>query len=46
MSWFIRISLVFAVLIIVTGVVLLAMIDLQPPTQRIEKVIPNERFQR
>ena len=46
MSLLLRIVLVLAALIIVGGVVLLATIDLQPPTQRIEKTIPNERFQR
>jgi hypothetical protein len=46
MSWFLRIGLIFAALIAVTGIVLLATVDLQPPTQRIEKIIPNDRFQR
>jgi hypothetical protein len=46
MSLLLRIVLVLAALIIVGGVVLLATIDVQPPTQRIEKTIPNERFQR
>lgn len=46
MSWFLRIGLAFAVLIVITGIVLLATVDLQPPTQRIEKIIPNDRFQR
>ena len=40
------IGLMFAALIVVTGIVLLATVDLQPPTQRIEKIIPNDRFQR
>jgi hypothetical protein len=46
MSLLLRIVLVLAALIIVGGVVLLATIDVRPPTQRIEKTIPNERFQR
>ena len=46
MSWLVRIGLMLAALIVVTGVVLLATVDLQPPTQRIEKIIPNDRFQR
>ncbi len=46
MSWVIRIGLILVALIVVTGIVLLATIDLQPPTQRIEKIIPNDRFQR
>jgi uncharacterized membrane protein len=46
MSWFLRIGLMFAALIVITGIVLLATVDLQPPTQRIEKIIPNDRFQR
>ena len=40
------IGLMFAALIVITGIVLLATVDLQPPTQRIEKIIPNDRFQR
>jgi hypothetical protein len=39
-------SLIVAVLIILAGVALLATVDLTPPTQHIEKTIPNERFQR
>jgi hypothetical protein len=46
MSWFLRIGLIFVALIAVTGAVLLITVDLQPPTQRIEKIIPIERFQR
>lgn len=46
MSWLLRIGLIIAALIVVTGIVLLATVDLQPPTQRIEKTIPNDRFQR
>jgi hypothetical protein len=46
MSWLLRIALVLTALIIVGGVVLLATVDLQPPTQRIEKTIPNDRFRR
>jgi hypothetical protein len=46
MSTLLRIALILAALIIVGGVVLLATVDLQPPTQRIEKTIPNDRFQR
>ncbi|MGZ9021471.1 MAG: hypothetical protein ACXW3S_16300 [Rhodoplanes sp.] len=46
MSWLVRIGLMLAALIVVVGVVLLATVDLQPPTQRIEKTIPNDRFQR
>lgn len=46
MSTLLRLSLIIAVLIIVGGIALLAMVDLQPPTQRIERTIPNERFQR
>jgi len=46
MSTLLRIALVLAALIIVGGVVLLATLDLQPPTQRIEKEIPNDRLQR
>jgi hypothetical protein len=41
-----RIVAALAVLIVVAGIVLLATMDLQPPTQRIEKTIPNDRFQR
>ena len=46
MSWLVRIGLMLAALIVVAGVVLLATVDLQPPTQRIEKTIPNDRLQR
>ena len=46
MSWLVRIGLMLAALIVVAGVVLLATADPQPPTQRIEKTIPNDRFQR
>jgi hypothetical protein len=46
MVLFLRIVLVLGVLIIIGGFVLLATMDLQPPTQRIEKLIPNDRFQR
>lgn len=46
MSTLLRIVLILAALIIVGGVVLLATLDLQPPTQRIEKTIPNDRFLR
>jgi hypothetical protein len=46
MSMLLRIVLILAALIIVGGVVLLATVDLQPPTQHIEKTIPNDRFQR
>jgi hypothetical protein len=41
-----RILLVLFALIVVGGAVLLATVDLQPPTQHIEKTIPNDRFQR
>ena len=41
-----RIVVVVGVLILIGGFVLLATMDLQPPTQRIEKSIPNDRFQR
>jgi hypothetical protein len=41
-----RIVVVLGLLILIGGVVLLATMDLQPPTQRIEKSIPNDRFQR
>ncbi len=41
-----RIVIVVGVLILIGGFVLLATTDLQPPTQRIEKSIPNDRFQR
>jgi hypothetical protein len=41
-----RIVLVIIVLIVVVGVVLLTTVDLQPPTQRIEKTIPLDRFGR
>ena len=41
-----RIVIVVGVLILIGGFVLLATMDLQPPTQRIEKSIPNDRFQR
>jgi len=41
-----RIVIVLAVLIVVGGIVLLATVDLQPPTQRIEKIIPNDRLPR
>lgn len=43
---FLRIVVVLGLLIIVGGFVLLGTMDLQPPTQRIEKLIPNDRFQR
>ena len=46
MSWLVRIGLMLAALIVVAGVVLLATVDLQPPIQRIEKIIPNDRLQR
>jgi hypothetical protein len=46
MPWVLRIGLIFVALIAVTVTVLLVTVDLQPPTQRIEKIIPNERFQR
>jgi hypothetical protein len=46
MSMLLRILLVLFALIIVGGVVLLATVDLQPPTQHIEKTLPNDRFQR
>lgn len=46
MSWLLRIGLIIAALVVVTGLVLLSTADLQPPTQRIEKTIPNDRFQR
>lgn len=46
MSWLLRIGLILAALIVVTGIVLLLTADPQPPTQRIEKTIPNDRFQR
>lgn len=46
MGSFLRIILVLGLLIIVGGFVLLATMDLQPPTQRIEKPIPNDRLQR
>jgi hypothetical protein len=40
-----RIVLAVVLLVLIVGVVLLATVDLQPPMQRIEKTIPNERFQ-
>lgn len=46
MNWPLRIILVIVVLIIVGGVLLLTMVDLQPPTQHIEKTIPLDRFGR
>jgi hypothetical protein len=45
MSLLLRIGLILTALIVVSGIVLLSTIDLQPPTQRIEKTIPNDRFQ-
>jgi hypothetical protein len=41
-----RIVVALVLLLVVTGVVLLVAVDLQPPTERIEKIIPNDRFQR
>ena len=41
-----RVVIILGLLIVVGGFVLLATMDLQPPTQRIEKTIPNDRFQR
>lgn len=41
-----RIVVVVGVLLLIGGFVLLGTMDLQPPTQRIEKSIPNDRFQR
>ena len=46
MNWPLRIVLVIVVLIVAGGIVLLTTVDLQPPTQRIEKVIPLDRFGR
>lgn len=43
---FLRIAAVVALLIIVGGIVALATMHIEPPTQRIEKTIPNDRFQR
>mgnify|MGYP007098744025 FL=1 len=43
---FVRIAALIAVLILVGGIVALAMMPPQPPTHRIEKTIPNDRFQR
>jgi hypothetical protein len=45
MSLLLRIGLILTALIVVSGIVLLTTVDLQPPTQRIEKTIPNDRFQ-
>lgn len=40
-----RIVLVLALLAIIAGAVLLVTADQQPPTKRIERIIPNDRFQ-
>jgi hypothetical protein len=41
-----RIVVILVVLLLVGGFILLATMDLQPQTQRIEKTIPNDRFAR
>lgn len=46
MSPMLRLVLALVVLVVLVGGVLLLTVDLQPPTQRIEKIIPNDRFQK
>ena len=46
MNWPLRIILAIVVLIIAGGILLLTTVDLQPPTQHIEKTIPLDRFGR
>lgn len=41
-----RVAVVLLVLLVVGGGVLLATMDLQPPTQQVVKTLPNDRFQR
>jgi hypothetical protein len=41
-----RVVVILFVLLLVGGAVLLATMDLQPPTQRVVKTLPNDRFQR
>lgn len=40
-----RIVLAVVLLVLIVGVVLLTTVDLQPPMQRIEKTISNDRFE-
>lgn len=41
-----RILVVLFALALIAGFIVLGTVDLQPETQRIEKTIPNERFER
>ena len=45
MSSLVRIVLVLVLLIIVGGVAALAMWDIPAPSAKVEKVIPDDRFQ-
>ena len=44
MKGLVRILIAVAVLVVVAAVAALATMNMQPPTQHVEKVIPNDRF--
>ncbi|WP_199175822.1 hypothetical protein [Telmatospirillum siberiense] len=46
MSSLVRVVVVLVVVILVGGIVALSMWDIPAPSSKIEKVIPDERFQR
>lgn len=46
MSSLVRVVVVLVVVVVVGGIVALSMWDIPAPTTKIEKVIPDERFQR
>ncbi|MDR3437015.1 hypothetical protein [Telmatospirillum sp.] len=46
MSSLVRIVTVMVLVVVVGGIVALSMWDIPAPTTKIEKVIPDERFQR
>lgn len=45
MSSLVRVVIVLVLVVLVGGVVALSMWDIPAPTAKIEKVIPDERFQ-
>lgn len=44
MAVYLRIALVLIVLLVLGSAALLVFVDLEPPTQPVQKIIPNDRF--
>ncbi len=44
MRFLVRLVVLFLVAVVVGGIAFLATLDIPPPTHRVEKTIPNDRF--